>query len=268
MGNHNAAKVVGKGSVDLQFTSGKKLFLNNVIYVPEIRKNLVSASLLCKNGLKIVFESENCILTKNGVFVGKGYSCEGMYKLSLDINKIMNSAYIVDSFDTWHARLAHLNFRSLKYMSKHGLISYSNISHEKCEICIQAKITKKPFPKAERNTQILDLIHSDICEYNGNLTRGGKRYFITFIDDCSRFTYVYLLRTKDKPLISLNFSRLKLRTKKKRKLKWFEVIEVVNIFQMILIPSVKSMELFIKNPLLLLLNKMVWSKGRIGPSQI
>ena len=117
-----------------------------------------------------------------------------MFKLNLDINKIMSFAYIVD---TQHARLAHLNFRSLKYMSKHGLISCSNVSHEKCEICIQAKMTKKHFPKAERNTQILDLIYSDICEYNGNLTRGRKRYFITFIYDCSRFTYVYLLRTKD-----------------------------------------------------------------------
>ena len=40
-------------------------------------------------------------------------------------------------------------------------------------------------------------MHSDICELNGHLTRGGNRYFITFIDDCSRFTYVYLMRTKD-----------------------------------------------------------------------
>ena len=58
-------------------------------------------------------------------------------------------------------------------------------------------MTKKPFPKAERNTQILDLFHTDICEYNGIFTRGGKRYFITFIDDCSIYTYVYLIRTKD-----------------------------------------------------------------------
>ena len=195
MGNHNAAKVVGKGSVDLQFTSGKKLFLKNVFHVPEIKKNHVSANLLCKNGIKVLLESENFILTKNGSFVGKGYSCDGMFKLS--INKITSYAYIIDSFDVWHARLSHLNFRSLKYMSNHGLISCTNDIHEKCEICIQAKLTKKRFAKAERNTQLLDLIHSDICEYNGVLTRGGKRYFLTFIDDSSRFTYVYLLRTKD-----------------------------------------------------------------------
>ena len=56
---------------------------------------------------------------------------------------------------------------------------------------------KKPFPKVERNSQLLELIHSDIYEINGMLTKGGKRYFITFIDDYSRFTYVYLLKTID-----------------------------------------------------------------------
>jgi len=35
---------------------------------------------------------------------------------------------------------------------------------------------------------------------NGELTKGGKRYFMTFIDDCTRFCYVYLLKTKDEAL--------------------------------------------------------------------
>ena len=118
-GNNDTTKVEGKGTVELQFTSGKKLILINVLYVPEIRKNLVSANLLCKKGVKAVIESDNLILSKGGVFVGKGYSCDSMYKLS--INKIItNSAYIVESSSLWHYRLAHLNYRSLKFMSKHG----------------------------------------------------------------------------------------------------------------------------------------------------
>ena len=46
-------------------------------------------------------------------------------------------------------------------------------------------MTKKPFPKNERTSKLLEIIHSDICELNGHLTRGGNRYFITFIDDHS-----------------------------------------------------------------------------------
>ena len=48
MGNNDTAKVEGKGIVELQFTSSKKLILINLLYVPEIRKNLVFANLLCK----------------------------------------------------------------------------------------------------------------------------------------------------------------------------------------------------------------------------
>ena len=46
----------------------------------------------------------------------------------------------------------------------------------------------------------LKLIHSDLCEMNGLLTKGEKRYFITLIDDASRFCYVYLLQTKNEAL--------------------------------------------------------------------
>jgi hypothetical protein len=46
----------------------------------------------------------------------------------------------------------------------------------------------------------LELIHSDICEMNGVLTEGEQRYFMTMIDDTSRYCYVYLLKTKDEAL--------------------------------------------------------------------
>jgi hypothetical protein len=64
MGNNDTTKVEGKGTVELQFTSGKKLILINVLYVPKIRKNLVSTNLLCKKGVTVVIESDNLILSK------------------------------------------------------------------------------------------------------------------------------------------------------------------------------------------------------------
>ena len=51
---------------------------------------------------------------------------------------------------------------------------------------------KKPFQSVDRNCNLLDLIHSDICELNDILTRGGNRYFITFIDDFYRYIYMYI----------------------------------------------------------------------------
>jgi hypothetical protein len=46
----------------------------------------------------------------------------------------------------------------------------------------------------------LEPIHSDLCEMNGELTKGGKKYFMTLIDDSTRYFYVYLLKSKDEAL--------------------------------------------------------------------
>ena len=202
MANGVRAKVHGKGDVHLQFTSGKKLVLTNVLHVPDVVKNLMSADILNKKGLKAVLESNNVILSKNGVFVGKGYSCNGMFKLSINkVNDIsvysLASTSSTCSYFLWHGRLGHVNHKVLKFMSKDGLISYNDLENKKCETCVQAKITRLPFPKVERQTQMLDLVHSDVCEFNDFLTRGGNRYFVTFIDDCSRFVYVYLMKHKE-----------------------------------------------------------------------
>lgn len=61
--------------------SGKDLTLKNVLYVPEIRKNLVSHSLLNKHGIGIVFESNKVVLSKNEMFVGKVYVSDELFKL-------------------------------------------------------------------------------------------------------------------------------------------------------------------------------------------
>ena len=74
---------------------------------------------------------------------------------------------------------------------------------EKCEMCVKSKMIKKSFHNVERSSNFLDLIHSNLCELNDMLTRGGNRYFLTFIDDCSRFTYVFLLKNKSETFKSL-----------------------------------------------------------------
>ena len=110
MGNSSASNVEGKGNVMLKFTSGKVVTLTDVLHVLEIRKNLVSGPILSKKGFKLVFESDRFILTKAGMYVGKGYLAEGLFKLNVLVTNTINnnkntSAYIVDSFVLWHARL-------------------------------------------------------------------------------------------------------------------------------------------------------------------
>ncbi|RVX16188.1 hypothetical protein CK203_014489 [Vitis vinifera] len=129
MGNAFSSMIEGKGDVVLNLTSGKKLTLMDILFVPEIRKNLVSASLLSKKGSKLVFESDKLVLTKGGTFMGKEYMSEGLFKLNVfngnviasTINKrFMSSAYIVESCELWNSRLGHVNYRSMYKMENLG----------------------------------------------------------------------------------------------------------------------------------------------------
>ena len=123
MGNSSSSKVEGQGKVVLKMTSGKELTLNDVLHVLEIPKNLVSISLLSKKGFKLVFVSNNFILTKNGMYVGKGYMSNGLFKINVmtvvpltkNINKTnTSSAYMLESSNVWHGRLGHVNYDTLR----------------------------------------------------------------------------------------------------------------------------------------------------------
>ena len=82
-----------------------------------------------------------------------------------------------------------------------GLLPSDEINlHSKCGVCVEAKQTKTPFHSVERSTTPLELIHSDLCDLKFLQTRNGKKYFVTFIDDSTRYCYVYLLRSKDETL--------------------------------------------------------------------
>ena len=93
------------------------------------------------------------------------------------------------SCNVWHDRLSYVNLGSFKKMANMGLIPKENIDPKtKCQICVQAKQPRKPFKSIEDfDSDLLQLIHSDVCDSNRVATRGGRRYFVTFIDDHSRY---------------------------------------------------------------------------------
>ncbi|KAL4038513.1 hypothetical protein IC575_002134 [Cucumis melo] len=208
MGNSSTSKVEGQGRVIPKMTSGKELTLNNVLHVPDTHKNLISGSLLSKNGFKLVFVSGKFVFFKNKMYMGKDYLSDGLFKLnvievipkSINNNKVSTFAYIVESF-VWHSRLGHVNFNSLLRLINTNLIpKFTFDTNHRCEVCVESKMTKAPFHSTERLTKPLELIHSDVCDLKFVQTKGGKKYFITFIDDYIRYCYVYLLKSKDEAI--------------------------------------------------------------------
>nr|ABA96226.1 retrotransposon protein, putative, Ty1-copia subclass [Oryza sativa Japonica Group] len=90
----------------------------------------------------------------------------------------------------------------------------------KCHTCVQSKQPRKPHKASEaRNLAPLELVHSDLCEMNGVLTKGGKKYFMTLLDDCTRFCYVYLLKTKDEALHYFKMYKAEVENQLERKIK-------------------------------------------------
>ena len=98
----------------------------------------------------------------------------------------------------WHCRLGHINKNRINRLKNEGILNVDDFeSLTTCESCLLGKMTKSPFTgKGERASDILGLIHSDVCGPMSTSARGGYNYFITFTDDLSRFGYVYLMRHK------------------------------------------------------------------------
>ncbi|WVZ70110.1 hypothetical protein U9M48_018804 [Paspalum notatum var. saurae] len=107
MGNGSAAFVLGTGTVDPKSCESK-----NVRHVPSMNKNLVSGSLLLRDGFKIVLESNKVVVSRHGLFIGKGYVSGGLFRLSLSdfSNKCVNHICggVNDDASLWHGRLCQI----------------------------------------------------------------------------------------------------------------------------------------------------------------
>jgi len=141
LGDFRTTSVLEKGKVLLKLTYGKTLALSDVLHVPSIRVNLISVALLGKVGVKVSFKFDKIEMTKNNVFVRKGYCEQGLFVLNVSdiINESgsMSSAYIIDSYDIWHARLGHVNSSYVIKLQRLGLINMHDKQSRKCDVCVE-----------------------------------------------------------------------------------------------------------------------------------
>ena len=116
-------------------------------------------------------------------------------------------------------------------MDSLGIIPRLSKDFEKYETCSQAKITKRPH-SVVRYTELLELIHSDLCEFKGILTCGGNRYIITFIDDFSKYSTIYLLKNESDAVEKFQDFLKEVENQFNRKIKKKkEVIEAMSMIQ-------------------------------------
>ncbi|KAG8485650.1 hypothetical protein CXB51_018843 [Gossypium anomalum] len=201
VGNGHFIKAEGKGDVVIRTPTGNKI-ISNVLLVPEIDRNLLSIAQLFKKGYTVVFKGNECqISDPSGSMLMSVAMTEKSFVV--DWNKGFDNAYVVSSEDSklWHQRLGHANFKSMAQMvSKEMVENFTKTvqSEDVCEVCQMGKQARLPFPANTtwRASSKLELVHSDVCGPMRTESLSGNKYFILFIDDYTRYCWVYFLKHK------------------------------------------------------------------------
>ena len=195
--NGDRIAIKGIGNLNL-FDKESKAF-----YMPEFTSNLLSVKR-CTTDLHC-----NVIFSPNDVkfqdidtrkMIGKGVTKGELYMLE-DIAPISNSSFSFSSVSSlnndalWHARLGHPHVRALNLMLP-GVMYKNN----ECEACILGKHCKTVFKNSTTiYEKCFDLVHSDVWTAPC-LSRENYKYFVTFIDEKSKYTWITLIKTKDRVL--------------------------------------------------------------------
>jgi hypothetical protein len=124
---------------------------------------------------------------------------DGLYKLKGKANQALVHSTI-NPCELWHRRFAHIYYKALPVVSKmvKGLPEIQVFHDGVCKECAQGKNVKKPFPSNGNKAKgVMDLIHSDVCRCMSATSLSGYVYYVSFIDDFSRKTWIYFLKNKD-----------------------------------------------------------------------
>ncbi|GJX03394.1 zinc finger, CCHC-type containing protein [Tanacetum coccineum] len=209
VGDDHRATVEAIGEFHLCLPSELVLVLHNCHYAPSITRGIISVSRLYKDGFVNRFKNDNSIsVSRNNLIYFNAILRDDIYETILSSSDTNDSSmYVVsnkraklnlDSALLWHFRLGHISKKRIKKLQHDGLLGSTDIkSFEKCVSCMSEKMGKRPYShQVERATDLLGLIHTNVCGPFKFMSRHRAYYFVTFTDDFSRYGYVYLLKHK------------------------------------------------------------------------
>src|SRR5664279_258896 len=230
VGNGSKVDVIAVGTLPLRLPSGLVINLNNCYLVPALSMNIISGSCLMQNGYSFKSENNGCSIYMNNIFYGHAPMKNGLFLLDLDSSSThihnVNAKRIKLNDDIaaymWHCRLGHIGVKRMKKLHSDGLLeSLDYESFETCEPCLMGKMTRTPFSGSmERATDLLEIIHTDVCGPMSVSARGGYRYFVTFTDDLSRYGYIYLMKHKSETFEKFKEFQSEVENHRNRKIKF------------------------------------------------
>ena len=206
-------QAIGTGDIVMSMkTAGgtKKGVLTNVWHIPKLSRNLFSVGRFTKDVAPVTFNNNGCFVQLKGAKWTIGSRAgKGLFKLNMtpvpvetvNMANVTQDSGVSKSY-LWHLRLGHIGYGGLEAIVKKNLADGLDIGSAKqwelCGGCALGKQTRVQFQSAttDRAKTLLEFVHSDVCGPMRTSTFGGMRYFVTFIDDKSRYCAVYLMRNK------------------------------------------------------------------------
>lgn len=203
LGNKQSIKVCGEGTILInKQVKGKweQCKLENVLYVPELRRNLFSEGAATRKGYVIVKNNEKAMIMKNNIVVMCAQLTENnLYELDIKTIIQENCNIVQTDIKVWHERLGHLNVKELQNMSKSGVIpvTLSGKGNFSCEACQYGKHARSPFLKSTRGpSQPGEIVYSDVCGPIEQPSVSGMKYFVLFKDGATSYRHVYFMKHK------------------------------------------------------------------------
>jgi len=182
--------------------------LNNVLHVPQANKSLCSVNQLARdNHVYLEFHPDHFLIKEQGTMktLHRGRCEGGLYPLhasstlpsASSSNKQVYTA-VKPSTSLWHRRLGHASSRVVQHVLDRHRLSFvlDSNNQQVCDACQQGKSHQLPYSQSvSRSKGPLDLIFSDVWG-RAPTSVGRFEYYVSFIDDYSKFTWIYLIRHK------------------------------------------------------------------------
>jgi len=158
---------------------------------------------MLEQNYKLVFDNKECLimdkLNQNAVVARSEMIGDGIFKISFESSNSQSlDATKESNSNLWHLRMGQLNFQSLVLLRKKNMVNglpYIKLDDEAHEGCVLGKQQMESFSnKTSKARECLTLLHSNLCGPMEVVSFGNAHYFLTFIDDYSRNTWVYFLQ--------------------------------------------------------------------------
>ncbi|KAJ4816146.1 hypothetical protein LUZ62_028712 [Rhynchospora pubera] len=178
--------------------------LKDTLHVANFSRNLISLSklILDNPSLIVTFSNSFCLFKDptNKRELLRIPSTNDLFYLHASHSHLVSPRAFLGvciTANLWHARFGHPSNEATLHVLKNFSIPCSSMSLSSCHDCIVAKAHKLPFcNSSSTTTSPLQLIHSDVWGPSPILSSNGYRYYVIFVDDFSKFTWIYFMANK------------------------------------------------------------------------